>query len=396
MELSRRHWLAVCASTAVAGGSSPAMWTDSQPSADGGDWRMVNYGPAQTSHAPTASLDVDAPGIDWFVPIPQPNTSPIVANGMVIAGGSHSGLRAFDQTGSTVWIRNNLGENVSTPAIAEDGSTLFVSRRIQSTHGGPNWAVRALDATTGVDRWQTTLPGSENRGYVPTATDGAVYVRTRSGVIALEASDGSVRWRLSSLPYPSGAETLRTEISPAISGDMVVVPDADGITAIDRTDHSIVWRKRTGMVRTTPAIAGSTVYFADVMAGVYALDLETGDQRWGGIGGTGVWTPPAVGSERVYFGTSGNIIAVNASDGSSDWLTSFNGGISAPIAVGDGFIVAGPDLAIVDADGEGRWFSDEILWRMYGNRVFSPALANATVYATVSMGLLGGGLYAIS
>lgn len=400
---TRRRWLAACgtAATALAGCATPnpSTWfgerTDREPTA----WPMVGNGPAHTGHAPTASLSTTALSEQWSAKIGEPPfTSPIVAGDQVFVGGRYFGIGAFDLSGSRQWVQSSIGPGRAFPAVNKNATTLFVAKSNRSTEKRETF-IRALDTATGEEQWRTQLGGSDAGVYAPTVANGAVYVRTRSGLVVLNASNGSIRWQRTSGPtIPLSKVDFFSEMSPAVVDDVVYVPDPDGLRAIDRADHSVIWKKKTGDVRSTPAVADSTVYVADVESGIYALDADTGAERWM-MPRRGIWTSPAIADGRVYITDGSHVSAANASDGSPVWATDERGlhsTIVSSIAVGDGFLVTGSlefGVAVLDASGDGGWFSDAIQWKTRGVSHSSPALANNSIYATLWRGDSQPGLY---
>ena len=115
--------------------------------------------------------------------------------------------------------------------------------------------VRQLEARTGERDWKRTLTRSDHRGL---AVDGdAVYHhglepvddgRDSVVVTALERADGTVRWERS-LEDRAG----RTAQPPTVAGDLVLVPTADGLHALDRETGDSLWT----FTETAPTSGGS-------------------------------------------------------------------------------------------------------------------------------------------
>ena len=169
------------------------------------------------------------------------------------------------------------------------------------------------------------------------------------------------------------------------------LPDA----RIDTTtvaDLEPLWRAEldgAAALTTVPIVADGTAYLAAATGVVYALDLETGEQRWASeptgfnIGPFGV----AVDDERVYTldGSSG-VLALARDDGSRLWatdVTSTTTGIDIqPIVVGDLVLVSsvpisldgiyapgdrGVVYALDAATGEVRWSFDTVDGDLWGH-----------------------------
>jgi outer membrane protein assembly factor BamB len=129
-------------------------------------------------------------------------------------------------------------------------------------------------------------------------------------------------------------------------------------TAGPKRDVHARWTVDTGTpVRTGPVVSAGTVYVnADQL---YALDAETGSERWT-FGPSGGGTTPAVAGETVFAcGSGGTLYAVDAADGSERWSTEA-GEDPGPPTVDDErvFVASGRDDTVraFDADsGDRLW-----------------------------------------
>lgn len=385
---TRRQWLAACGTVATLGGCSRLPDQLGLQSTNGGrepsSWAMVGNEPTHTGYAPTASLDTPSP--KWTVTLgTPPSASPVVAGDQVFVTSEGGGIRAFDLSGTKQWHTRSIGVPRSTPAVNENATTLFVSEDIRKD-GDKGGSIRALSVASGAEQWRTKLGGNETAVFAPTVVDGTVYVCTDTGLVVLDAADGTIRWKAPSGQKPlEYARTHTKDISPAVTDDMVYVPDPDGVRAIDRADHSLVWEKKSKKIRAAPAVTDSTVYVTDTTAGTYALDRDTGEEQW--ANGYESWTSPAVADGRVYITSGFDMMALNASDGSREWQTEkhgLHGDIYSSIAVGEDFLVTGSitfGVVVLNASGGGL-FSGPITWKSSeaGTR-WSPAIANNSIYA---------------
>jgi outer membrane protein assembly factor BamB len=224
------------------------------------------------------------------------------------------------------------------PAAAPPEPAEPVAGEIAAAREG--WAVpngddantRVADSTidsTNVDRlevaWSFQPEGTGTYGALagePLIAGGTVYVQDLgSNLYALDLDDGSARWEAihdASVVGPNG---------PALGDDLVVVPvGTQSVIAHDLETGEEVWETLLDSAVSQPRVVGGTVYattnagnYAGQTSGfVYALDAETGDERWAfqvvedGFWGNealnsggGVWLPPAVDAERghLYWGT---------------------------------------------------------------------------------------------
>jgi outer membrane protein assembly factor BamB len=389
---TRRQWLAVCgtAATALSGctllpdGLGRGHSDDSESTA----WPMVGNGPTHTGHAPTASLSTGSLNEQWSGDLGKPPyTSPVVAGGQVFVASNDYGIRAFDLSGTAQWIQPSIGTYLSTPAVNKSTTTLFVPEDTRAGQQGQEDGafLRALDTATGNEQWRTQLGGTDTAVFAPTVANDTIYLRTSSELVVLNAVDGSVRWKHPSPKMPSFSSGPLMDLSPAVTDGMVYVPDADGLSAIDSDDQSVIWEAKTGKVRATPAVADSTVYLADVSSGVHALDADTGTEQW--TWGSLSRNTLSIADGRVYTTSGLDVIALNASDGDVEWRTGdygLHGSIYSSVAVGDGFLATGSlGYGITVIVPGGGWFSDEIRWYSGVATYSSPAIANNSLYAVM-------------
>jgi outer membrane protein assembly factor BamB len=278
----------------------------------------------------TAKLDDDRAG----------GTRPTVTDEAVYTAAS-SGLFAHDHEGGRRWHVEDVSSARGTPA-AVDG-TVYVT--YVST-------VKAFDAETGDRLWSHT-PDADEPGTVSltrslVVADGTVYaVRHRGGsasapdVIAIDAADGTERWRAR-----SGLVYHRPVVAP--DGSLLTV----GQKQVDTEDHLAAW--------------DVVVRWTDGGESAWRTELE----------GYRTYTPPAVDGERVYAPTTEGIEAVSLADGKPLWQA--GGGLTgAPVVAGDHVWVRVGDRS----DGELRVYTrgGEAVGT-YGAARARPAVTENAVY----------------
>jgi outer membrane protein assembly factor BamB len=174
----------------------------------------------------------------------------------------------------------------------------------------------------------------------------------------------------------------------------------------------VLWCKQTeGAVRSSPTIVDSLVLIGSSDGNLYALDANTGSEKWRFRADSAVASTAAVSSGRVFFSSyKGTFYAVALADGTLLWKTQF--GPDAPrayehetgehpatfnadyilssAAVLNDTVVAGGGDGLVYAfntkSGSLRW-----KFRTNGRVRSSPAISSSVVYA----GSYDGSLYAI-
>jgi outer membrane protein assembly factor BamB len=192
--------------------------------------------------------------------------APTVSDGTVFvnSGGFQSvssHLRAFDaETGAERWRYDTGSETKSTPAVAD--GRVFVN----SAEG-----LHAVDTGSGERLY--TVPETGNEWGTPAISEGTVYVvatrREDNELFAIDAADGSVRWRHRSSELGSDP--------PVLADGLVYVPDADGVVALDSSAGTPV---TTLGGRGEPVARVGSVVYAVENGELYALDAEGEGVLW--------------------------------------------------------------------------------------------------------------------
>lgn len=276
------------------------------------------------------------------------SASPIVVDGRVYALDSEGIVSAFSTSGGSALWKASLapttdktgpGFSAITQNImnltAEDGGgygggVAADNGRIFAASGFG--AVIALDPATGNRIWEKAI-GVPIRA-APTAVRERVFVLTIEGKLyCLSAIDGTELWVVRGLPQ---AASLGLNASPAVDGDVIVVPYASGdLVALRIADGSGIWSESLSRSRTTsqlasmsdaarPAVDNGTVFAVGHGGRMVATVATTGERLWSlSIPGT---QPPCVAGESVFVvDTSGQLMALHRRDGKVQWTTKLPG-----------------------------------------------------------------------
>lgn len=179
-------------------------------------------------------------------------------------------------------------------------------------------SVWALNATDGTMLWQFHTSGQKLNSS-PAVMNGVVYVGTESGwLIALSATDGSERWRLS-----TGA---RIFASPTVLNGVVYVGNLEGtLLAANASDGIELWRySGTEPIYGKPALADGVVYVGSGDSrgngSLSAVDAREGRLKWRFPAGYSVEQTPVVRDGAIYFGSvSGPFYSLSVKDGTILW-----------------------------------------------------------------------------
>lgn len=203
----------------------------------------------------------------------------------------------------TNWTRT-LGPNPVRSLVVSDGVV----------YASDAEAVHAVDARTGVVRWQR--PSEVGTGLdVRAAVDGTVVTTSSHGVQAHPVEGGSPRWTMTG----TGAVL-------AVTRDTVYAGKDASLVGYD---------VRTGRVRWTSdpldgaerlldvAIRLGTAFVVATSGGsfnvLYAVDLDTGDVRWRTTRDSGAGAPTVTGEAFVVGTTFGRTVRLDTVTGKKDW-----------------------------------------------------------------------------
>jgi|UPI0006B64B00 outer membrane protein assembly factor BamB len=249
------------------------------------------------------------------------------------------------------------------------------------------------------ETWQ--FSGEEVIATSPTLKDETVYVGEvgefrddQSHVYAVDATDGSEKWRYESAENGAPSLAVTDEYTiVAESRESYDNDDSGCITALDRSTGAIHWQFEVDdVVYAAPTVVDGTVFVGSHDNNLYAIDCETGEETWRFRTNSDVATTPAVSQGTVFIGSGrkdGHVYAVDAETGREQWrfktgeYDDFNsmdeGGVFNAIAVSDGVVYAGAHderLYALDAEsGDERWN-----FKAEGGIDSSPALDDGTLF----------------
>jgi outer membrane protein assembly factor BamB len=229
--------------------------------------------------------------------------------------------------------------------------------------------VLALDVATGQEIWrQTTL--APVRGP-PTVSDGRVFVVTVDNELnALAASDGRKLWTHTGTAETAG---LAGGASPAVEGDVVVVPYSSGeVYALRVENGRQLWSESLTTARPNDALAGladirgrpvidrGRVLAVSHSGRMAAIDLRSGTRIWEqDLGGTEM---PWVAGDFIFLITNEqNLICLTRRDGRIRWVRDLpryeNMEKKKDPMTWSGPVLGGDRLIVVASNGEAMSYS---------------------------------------
>lgn len=272
--------------------------------------------------------------------------SPIIYDGRVYTLDAEGHVTAFAMSGgSSIW-RASLALEGDKKKSGGIGSYLtFSSGNNAGAYGGGLAAdngriygasgfgtVAALDPASGKKLWEKSV-GAPVRAS-PTAAGDKVFIVTSEGrFFCLSGTDGSELWTARGLPQQA---SLVMNVSPAVDGDIVVVPFPSGdLMALRVADGAPVWSESLTRTRSTsqltslsdaarPAIDGGTVYAVGHAGRMVATQAKTGERLWS-LNIPGTQTPWVAGQSVFVVDTTGQLVAISRRDGKVQWTTKLTG-----------------------------------------------------------------------
>ena len=268
--------------------------------------------------------------------------SPIVFDDKVYTLDAAGQVSAFSTSGGApVWRASITPPNEKDRegfggGLAADAGRIYVGT-------GFGYVV-ALDARTGNKLWEKSVESPVRTS--PTAAAERVFVVTKEGqVYCLSGSDGTELWSFRGTPERA---SLLSNASPAVDGDIVVVPYPSGdLVALRVSDGKPAWSESLARTRTgssmaamsdtaRPAIDGGTVFAVGHAGRMVATVQKTGERMWS-LTVPSSQAPWVAGDSVFVVDTTGQLMAVTRRDGKIQWTVKLPGANtwSGPVLAGN-------------------------------------------------------------
>ena len=284
-------------------------------------------------------------------------SSPAVVDGSVYFGSQDGMLRALDAaTGTLRWEFDAEFGVDSAPAVAA-GTVYFGADRglfaVDAASGEPRWSlelpfrvgspvvangivyvgsVQAFDARRGWRRlhfraygWiASSVAVADTTVYAVTTAGRAVAIDGRARTAPLEhrIKQYTIQlWAMGLWPRPKPQSGTRWALrldqggaytSPVVAHGTMYLAGERGLVAVDLAARELLWTFPAGSAfRSSPALAGDTLYLGNNDGSVYAVDAGSGTERWRVRTGGQVTGSPAVVDGVLYVGShDGNVYAI--------------------------------------------------------------------------------------
>jgi len=321
---------------------------------------------------------------------------------------AHSGVYADKgprQFHHVKWTFATGGRIVSSP-VSVGGMIYF---------GSDDGYVYAVDAASGRQVWRRATKGPVSA--TPAVDHGVVYIGSFDGKFyAFDAKTGAPKWKFSTVGerqfeakglngWQPNSQTIPDPFdiylsSPVVVSGTVYFGSGDGnLYALDANSGEQRWKFAAGdVVHASPAYADGVVYVGSWDSYFYAIDAASGKEKWRFHGGedplihnqVGFQSSPSLANGVVYTGCrDSNLYAIDAATGKEKWHFNNNGSwvIASPAVTHGKVFFTTSDSAlyhVLDATTGKPVLQQEGKAFMFS----SPAIAGDVVYTGVTNGTL--------
>ncbi len=317
------------------------------------------------------------------------SASPVISGGRIFVMDVEGKVTALTASGGgrawqvSIVPEGDDDDGITGGGLAADGGNLFAA----TGYG----EIIAFDQGTGQRRWTTKMDIPLRSA--PTVANGILFVvGTDNRVFAVSIADGSQLWSFRGIPETTG---LVSSASPAVSGDIVVVPFSSGeIIAFQAATGQPIWAESLTRTRSftslsgirevaaRPVIQDGVVYAVSVSGRMIATGLASGERVWT-KNFAGVHTPAIAGESLFAVDIRGKLAAMSRATGQVLWLVDMpknedNETWAGPVVAGGRLWLASSEGRLVSVDpASGRMISEHDI----GDPVrLQPIVASSTIY----------------
>lgn len=236
--------------------------------------------------------------------------TPCVDAERVYVGALDGTFQARDRrTGREVWATEVGGKVTSSPLLLAGHGTVVVGSRAGT--------LTAMECRTGRVAWTHDAQGPINSSPAYDAANGNVVVGVHDGVLAVRADSGAQAWRYRC------ATAAKFDASPVVAEGRVYAASWEGeVVALEAADGTQRWRRQIARVPifSSPAVSEGLVYTVTTRGVVVALEADTGTVTWhaqlGGPDGIGAYVTPVVSGPVLLAGANnGWLLAIDKATG---------------------------------------------------------------------------------
>jgi outer membrane protein assembly factor BamB len=234
----------------------------------------------------------------------------LVAGEMIFAPSSDDNLFALTLRGEQSWAQPFMTENSnwSKPTADSNCECVYLASMDHSVY--------AVDPVNGQEIWRSEDLGGATVGTPAVSEDGkTIYIGTFiNELVAINTSDGAILWR-----FPTEGWVWA---SPVLYGNVIYFGDIAGnFYALDRSTQAKLWSVQTGSdIVGTPLITSDGIYITNEVGTLYALTRE-GTTRWTKEFEATLHTGPIAAGDMILVATDedGLVLYALDSEGLQKW-----------------------------------------------------------------------------
>jgi outer membrane protein assembly factor BamB len=292
---------------------------------------------------------------------------PLVADGKVFTLDAAGTVSAFAAaSGGKLWSASVTPENEKSKEGFGGGLALDGGRLYAATGFG---TVVAIDTGNGAILWSKRV--GEPIRSAPTAAGGKIFFVSAGNIFyALNAADGAQLWTARGLPQ---AATLLSNVSPAVSGNVVVATFPSGdVGAFDIGSGKSTWQDSLARSSETsaagilgdparPVIDRGVVFVVSHGGKMIAVSESGGERLWTkNLGSTQM--PWVAGDSVFVVDLGGKLAALSRADGKVRWVTDLPASTrwSGPVLAGGKLWLVSGNGLVVGADARTGQIASQI------------------------------------
>jgi outer membrane protein assembly factor BamB len=256
------------------------------------------------------------------------NAPPAVADGRVFAGDADGRFYCFDAaTGKPLWGKETGGEIDSGPNFYKDWVLV----------GSQDATLYCYEQATGKEVWKYTI-GDQVR-CSPTVVEGRAFLAGCDAKLHIIDLDKGQPIGTVEIDGPTGS-------TPAVGGDCVYFgTEGASFFSINWREAKIAWQargERNMPFRSSGAVLEDMIIVGSHDKNIYALDRNTGQEKWSFTTRAKVDSSPVVVGNRVFVGSGdGRLYGLDCATGKKVWEYEAGGHFVASPAVAEGRLVIG-------------------------------------------------------
>lgn len=227
-------------------------------------------------------------------------SSPALFGGFVFFGAYDGTVYALNvENGYKKWAYSDADWIGSSPDIAPDLGLLYIG--LEFGLFGSRGGIAALNLKDGSLVWEHRTSQFTHASPLYVRKERLVVIGGNDGVLrAYDAKTGEVRWE-----YPTGGD-IKTKAAYDSKQRLIVCGSMDGkIYILNASNGLPVFAKEMGAgMYSIPLVYNETVYITSLDKHVYALDLDSFNERWRFQTNGRIFASPIFAEESLWVGSN--------------------------------------------------------------------------------------------